>query len=334
MGERKPSMFIGSSSEGKRIAETIQMVLDEEIHCTVWNQGVFGLSGGTLESLVAAIDDYDFATLVLTPDDLLEKRDLKGRGPRDNVLFELGLFMGALGRDRTFIVHSRTTPPMLPSDLAGITPATYEERSNLEAALGPACTRIKRAIESKGIRHHSPDSSDKDSEISGLKEILTKQNIMLTELFRRLTSGTAPSINDLRTDDMNFLAGAWVSTPPASHKYCLVEHGIPHMVYCYRGNSHATGKYYDFRRIGDEILGRFRWFDADTRGFFWLKVESPTQLSGAWWYDYDVPEDAHSNLELLKQSRRMNAYTWNKLPSAEFPSAEFPDWALRALKSL
>src|ERR1051325_8242527 len=149
MGERKPSMFIGSSSEGKRIAETIQLVLDEEIDCTVWNQGVFGLSSGTLESLVAAVDDYDFATLVLTPDDLLEKRDLKGRSPRDNVLFELGLFMGALGRDRTFIVHSRTPPPMLPSDLAGITPATYEERSNLEAALGPTCVRIKRAIESK-----------------------------------------------------------------------------------------------------------------------------------------------------------------------------------------
>lgn len=197
-------MFIGSSSEGKRIAETIQMVLDDEIHCTVWNQGVFGLSGGTLESLVAAIDDYDFATLVLTPDDLLEKRDLRGRSPRDNVLFELGLFMGALGRDRTFIVHSRTTPPMLPSDLAGITPATYEERSNLEAALGPACTRIKRAIENKGIRRQFPDSSEKDSEISELKEVLTKQNIMLTELFSRLTSGANQSTNDASKAEATF----------------------------------------------------------------------------------------------------------------------------------
>lgn len=322
-------MFIGSSSEGKRIAETIQMVLDEEIHCTVWNQGVFGLSGGTLESLVAAIDDYDFAALVLTPDDLLEKRDLKGRGPRDNVLFELGLFMGALGRDRTFIVHSRTTPPMLPSDLAGITPATYEERSNLEAALGPACTRIKRAIESKGVRHQLPDRSGKDSEISELKEILAKQNAMLTELFTRLTSGVDQSTKDVGTDDMNFLAGAWISTPSRSRKYCVVEQGIPRAVYCYQGNREATGEYYDHRRIGHEILGRFRWFNRDIRGFFWLKIENPTQLSGAWWYDYDVPEGAHDNLELLKQSRCMNANTWNKLPAAEFP-----DWALRALKSL
>jgi predicted nucleotide-binding protein len=106
MGDNKPTMFIGSSVEGKRIAETIQLALEYEVHSTVWHQGVFGLSGGTLESLVAAIDDYDFATLVLTADDLLEKRDVTGRCPRDNVLFELGLFMGALGRDRTFIVHS------------------------------------------------------------------------------------------------------------------------------------------------------------------------------------------------------------------------------------
>src|SRR5262249_49358609 len=75
MGVRKPSMFIGSSVEGKRIAETIQMVLDYEVQCTVWTQGAFGLSGATLESLVAALDEYDFATLVLTADDLLEKRD-------------------------------------------------------------------------------------------------------------------------------------------------------------------------------------------------------------------------------------------------------------------
>jgi predicted nucleotide-binding protein len=112
VGVTKPAMFIGSSVEGKRVAETIQLALEYEVHSTVWHQGVFGLSAGTLESLVAALDDYDFATLVLTADDLLERRNASGRSPRDNVLFELGLFMGALGRGRTFIVHSRTNPPM------------------------------------------------------------------------------------------------------------------------------------------------------------------------------------------------------------------------------
>jgi predicted nucleotide-binding protein len=79
----KPTMFIGSSVEGKRVAEQIQESLEYEVDSTVWHQGVFGLSGGTLETLVNALDEYDFATFVLTADDLIEKRDISGRSPRD-----------------------------------------------------------------------------------------------------------------------------------------------------------------------------------------------------------------------------------------------------------
>jgi hypothetical protein len=69
-------------------------------------------------------------------------------GSRDNVIFELGLFIGALGREHTFMVYNRETPMELPSDLAGVTPATYGSRSddNLAAALGVVCTQLKRAI--------------------------------------------------------------------------------------------------------------------------------------------------------------------------------------------
>ena len=68
--------------------------------------------------------------------------------PRDNLLFELGLFTGALGRARTFMVYCRDDKLHLPSDLAGVTAATYPAREddNLEAALGPVCIRIKRAM--------------------------------------------------------------------------------------------------------------------------------------------------------------------------------------------
>jgi len=65
---------------------------------------------------------------------------------RDNVLFELGLFMGTLGRENTFIVCSRDVH--LPSDLAGITPAYYDitDKSNFEANLGPVCTKLEIAM--------------------------------------------------------------------------------------------------------------------------------------------------------------------------------------------
>lgn len=145
---KRPNVFIGSSTEGLAIAEAIQLNLDHACETTLWSQGVFGLSEGTLEALVRAASGFDFAVLVLTPDDLVTKREKSGQQPRDNVLFELGLFMGKLGRDRTFIVHERKTSLDLPTDLAGITPATFGRRAdnNMQAALGPVCTQLKTAM--------------------------------------------------------------------------------------------------------------------------------------------------------------------------------------------
>jgi predicted nucleotide-binding protein len=79
---------------------------------------------------------------------MVVKRGFAAVAPRDNIIFEAGLFTGTLGRARTFLVYCRDTKISLPSDLAGVTAATFAERSdgNLHAALGPVCTRIKRAL--------------------------------------------------------------------------------------------------------------------------------------------------------------------------------------------
>lgn len=150
----RPSLFVGSSSEGLRIAEAVQVVLDPVCEVELWNQGMYGLTQGTLESLVLAVSRFDFALLVLTADDMTVSRGTERAAPRDNVLFELGLFIGALGRDRTFMLHDRKSPPALPSDLAGITPATFEPHhsGNLAAALGAPCTKIRNAVERMGSR--------------------------------------------------------------------------------------------------------------------------------------------------------------------------------------
>lgn len=150
----RPSVFIGSSGEGHRIAQAVQVLLDRACEVEIWSQGAFGLTQGTLESLVLALERFDFAVLILTADDLMISRGKEKPAARDNVLFELGLFVGGLSRDRTFMVYDRTNPPALPTDLAGITPATYEPHSsgNLEAALGAACTLIQTTIEKYGVR--------------------------------------------------------------------------------------------------------------------------------------------------------------------------------------
>lgn len=154
MARVRPSVFVGSSTEGLKIAKALQVLLDRACEVTIWSQGVFGLSQGTLESLVHALDQYDFAILVLTADDLVTSRETSSSAPRDNVLFELGLFMGGLGRERTFIVYDRTAGLKLPSDLAGVSAATFEPHAsgNLQSALGAAATQIEDQIVRLGLR--------------------------------------------------------------------------------------------------------------------------------------------------------------------------------------
>jgi predicted nucleotide-binding protein len=62
------------------------------------------------------------------------------------VLLEYGLFVGAVGPDRTFFLYNRDHPPKIASDLAGVTALTYGDRDdgNLQAAVGPACTGLRR----------------------------------------------------------------------------------------------------------------------------------------------------------------------------------------------
>jgi len=121
---------------------------------TLWSQGVFALSYSYLESLIETLDSVDFAALILSPDDVVVSKSTKGPSPRDNVLFELGLFMGRLGRNRTFFIFDNDLKLRLPSDLLGIAAATYRTHAdgNVQAAVGPACATMKKAIRSGGRR--------------------------------------------------------------------------------------------------------------------------------------------------------------------------------------
>ncbi|MEO6734613.1 MAG: TIR domain-containing protein [Ferruginibacter sp.] len=152
----KPTIFIGSSTEGLKIAKAIQLILANVCEATIWSHGVFGLSRGYLEELVSSLDKFDFAILVLTPDDMTVSREIEAQSPRDNVIFELGLFVGGIGRNRTYIVYDKTQKIKIPSDLAGISMATFELHAdgNLLSSLGPCCTQIEYEIEKNGVREN------------------------------------------------------------------------------------------------------------------------------------------------------------------------------------
>jgi CRP/FNR family transcriptional regulator, cyclic AMP receptor protein len=147
-----PEVFIGSSAERISIASQIQSLLDHYAVSSVWTNGVFTASSITIDDLLGKAHGCDYAIFVISNEDRLTSRSIEYGAPRDNVVFEIGLFMGQLGRRRTFIVKERGVDLKIPSDLLGITVLEYapgDERT-LSARLGPACNEIKRQIQILG----------------------------------------------------------------------------------------------------------------------------------------------------------------------------------------
>jgi len=158
----QPVIFIGSSSERIDIANEIKAGFNSDpFVVNVWNEGIFKASRTSIESLVEAVNDSDFAILVISPDDSVRFRGIKEYVPRDNILFELGLFMGGLGRERTYIVQPDEV--RLPSDLFGVTTLRFKKikkqsffkktktcSTSLCDVLAPVCADLRHLITEKG----------------------------------------------------------------------------------------------------------------------------------------------------------------------------------------
>lgn len=143
-----PKVFVASSGEAERLAEAIQQNL-KTAEVTVWTQDAFHVGHTFIDELVRNLDTSDFGVFVFAPDDIVEIRGEKQQAVRDNVLLELGMFIGRLGLVRSFIVRPKGPDMRLPTDLLGVVTAKYDrDRAAREpsAALGIACTQIADAI--------------------------------------------------------------------------------------------------------------------------------------------------------------------------------------------
>jgi CRP/FNR family cyclic AMP-dependent transcriptional regulator len=151
-----PVLFVGSSIEGLALANELVVGLKfDQINVRVWNTpGVFSPSGVSIDVLMKEIDCADFAGFVFGPDDKIVSRKQKYYAPRDNVVFELGMFMGTLERARTFIISEYGANIKIPSDLLGVTPVTYVRKTgqDLAAMLVPVCIELRKTITNLGVR--------------------------------------------------------------------------------------------------------------------------------------------------------------------------------------
>src|SRR5262245_874329 len=148
----KPRIFLGSSGKQAKLLQALTRGLEDVAHVEPWTTS-FNPGTTTLERLLELTREVDFAAFLFARDDWTTNTppasDPAGSGqasPRDNVVFEAGLFGGALGMRRTFILHARGSK--LPSDLLGLTCVRYEATTAAEMKV--MCQKLRKAIENEG----------------------------------------------------------------------------------------------------------------------------------------------------------------------------------------
>src|SRR5256885_6684400 len=149
----KPRIFLGSSGKQAKLLQAVTRGLEDVAHVEPWT-AVFNPGTTTLGRLLELTREVDFAAFVFARDDWTSvgatasnTPDSAQASPRDNVVFEAGLFGGVLGMRRTFILHADGAK--LPSDLLGLTCVRYGEATSA-AEMKVVNQKLRKAIESEG----------------------------------------------------------------------------------------------------------------------------------------------------------------------------------------
>ena len=191
---KKPKLFIGSSAEALDYVQAVHELLSRHAEVTPWSAGSFLAMDYPMESLEQQLDHSDFAVFIFSPDDLVQIRGKQYFAARDNIIFEMGLFWGKLGRERVFCIlpekvlaESDGKPVVgyrIPTDLQGLTVLKYEQRTdgNFQAAVHVACSHIIKAIKE---RKHFLDPAKELEKISAQLD----EDYALIRFLRKLARG-------------------------------------------------------------------------------------------------------------------------------------------------
>ena len=149
----KPRIFLGSSGKQEKLLQALTRGLEDVAHVEPWTTS-FNPGTTTLERLLELTREVDFAAFVFARDDWTSTGsaatpvpESTQASPRDNVVFEAGLFGGALGMRRTFILHANGSK--LPTDLLGLTSIRYGDAATA-TEMRAVNQKLRKAIESVG----------------------------------------------------------------------------------------------------------------------------------------------------------------------------------------
>jgi hypothetical protein len=149
----KPRIFLGSSGKQAKLLQALERGLEEIANVEPWTTS-FNPGTTTLGRLLELTREVDFAAFVFAQDDwtardapVVDDSTTGQASPRDNVVFEAGLFGGVLGMRRTFILHA--SGAKLPTDLLGLTCVRYDG-SATPAEVKAICQKLRNAIANEG----------------------------------------------------------------------------------------------------------------------------------------------------------------------------------------
>jgi CRP/FNR family cyclic AMP-dependent transcriptional regulator len=152
-----PKVFIGSSGAalkvGKKLAQLLRQKIGNTAKFDVWDgPPIFTPSSVTINQLIERAKGSDFGIFIFAADDNAKIKGKNKMIPRDNVIFEGGLFTAACGLNRTFFVREDSKELHLLTDLAGVTTLNFsrDDKGN-NIKFGDTVRRIVTAIQTQGV---------------------------------------------------------------------------------------------------------------------------------------------------------------------------------------
>lgn len=228
----RPTIFLASAAESIPVVTAIQGGLQRFASVIPW-QHSFAASALTIPSIDGNLSKCDFGVFVVDPIDLTMSRDKELAIARDNVIFELGMFVGRLGLERSFIVKRRGDNLHLPSDLNGVNVVERDPdtTNGLPASVATACAEltdamIKLGYSAQGLApvqnlvvayQHAEKIADESARVQHMNALFTEMKAIFAK--RNPKNPIAKSIF-LREDNYDFLialAAGVSATPEASN---------------------------------------------------------------------------------------------------------------------
>jgi hypothetical protein len=286
----KPRIFIGSSVKALRFAEMAQSDLVYASEPEVWANRKFRSIDTPIETLFRMLDEFKFALFVALPEDAVDKAGTKYHTMRDNVLFEMGLFLGRLGRSRVFLIAPRDQSSQLhlPTDLIGLQPNYFDANAaNLQSAVSASLLELREALREFGL------TSIFDSRRNLKPEHLVNKGGKKYNELGKPISGDATGSSQLTNESLEIgrtnSEGVWhIEVRPSGRFKPTLPRGL--------GSERSVRIHFDAKIAGLEHSVRCVTANANTKG--WID-HSLFQVKEEQWQTFTTELSAPLNLDVL-----------------------------------